>query len=82
MNKSDRDLLVLFKQELKTPQAIEHEVSWLHELLFDVERLDNFVIAHELIDLTRYKISNKPFVIKDTLRRKKDKPFVFLNNKN
>ncbi len=82
MKKSDRDLLVLFKQELKTPQAIEHEVNWLHELLFDVERLDNFVVAHELIDLNRYTISNKPFVIKDTLRRKKEKPFVFLNNKN
>ena len=82
MNKSDRDLLVLFKEELKTPQAIEHEVSWLHELLFDVERLDNLVIAHELIDLNRYKISNKPVVIKEILRSRKEKAFVFLNNKN
>ena len=82
MNKSNRDLLVLFKQELMTPQAIEHEVSWLHELLFNLERLENFVKAHELIDLNRYKISNTVFDIKKNVRRKKDQPFVFLNNKN
>ena len=82
MNNSNRDLLVLFKQELMTPQAIEHEVAWLHELLFNVERLDNFVTAHELLDLNKYKISNKSVDIKKTIRRKKDQAFVFLNNKN
>ena len=82
MNKSNRDLLVLFKQELMTPQAIEHEVSWLHELLFQVERMDNFISAHELIDLNRYKITNRAADIKKNVRRKKDQPFVFLNNKN
>ena len=82
MNKSNRDLLVLFKQELMTPQAIEHEVSWLHELLFKVERMDNFIRAHELIDINRYKITNNDLAIKKNVRRKKDQPFVFLNNKN
>ena len=82
MNKSNRDLLVLFKQELMTPQAMEQEVSWLHDLLFNVERLDNFVAAHEIIDLNRYKITNKPFDIKRFVRRRKEQPFVFLNNKN
>ena len=82
MNKSNRDLLVLFKQEFMTPQAIEHEVMWLHELLFTVERLDNFVSAHEIIDLNKYKLSNKPFDIKKLVRRKREQPFVFLNNKN
>jgi hypothetical protein len=38
MNKSNRDLLVLFKEELMSPQAIEHEVEMLHELLYDVEK--------------------------------------------
>lgn len=82
MNNSNRDLLVLFKQELMTPQAIEHEVAWLHELLFNVERLENFVLAHELLDLDKYKITNKAFDIKKAIRRKKDQAFVFLNNKN
>lgn len=82
MNKSNRDLLVLFKQELMTPQAIEHEVSWLHELLYNVERMENFTRAHELIDLNRYRITNNALDIKKNVRRKKDQPFVFLNNKN
>jgi hypothetical protein len=82
MNKSNRDLLVLFKQDLMTPQAIEHEVEWLHELLFTVERLDNFATAHELIDLNKYKVSNNTVEIKKLVRRKKEQPFVFLSNKN
>lgn len=82
MNKSNRDLLVMFKQELMTPQAMEHEVEMLHELLFTVERLDNVVKAHEIIDLNRYKIISKNFEIKSFLRKQTDKPFVFLNNKN
>ena len=82
MNKSNRDLLVLFKQDLMTPQAIEHEVGWLHELLFNVERIDNFVTAHELIDLNKYKITNSIVEIKKMVRQKKEQPFVFMNNKN
>ena len=82
MNKSNRDLLVMFKQELMTPQAIEHEVELLHELLFTVERLDNVVKAHEVIDLNKYKIITKAFEIKNIFRQQKEKPFVFLNNKN
>jgi hypothetical protein len=65
-----------------TPQAIEQEVAWLHELLFWVERLDNFVKAHELIDLNKYIITGKALDIKKTIRRKKDQAFVFLNNMN
>jgi len=82
MNKSNRDLLVLFNQELMTPQALQHEVSMLHELLFQVERLDNLVIAYELIDLNKYKVYDKHSIIKTYIRLKKDKPFLFLNNKN
>ena len=82
MNNSNRDLLVLFKQELKNPQAIEREVSWLHGLLYSVERIDNLVTAHELIDLCKYKVVNKHNAIRNYLRSNKEKPFVFLNNKN
>jgi len=82
MNKSNRDLLVLFNQELMTPQAMEHEVTLLHELLFHVERLDNLVTAHELIDLNKYKITSKHLTVKSYIRQKKDKPFVFLSNMN
>lgn len=82
MNKMNRDLLVLFNQELLSPQAIEHEVELLHELLHVVERLDNIVAAHEVLDLNKYKVINKTIVIRDTICKQELKPFVFLNCKN
>jgi hypothetical protein len=65
-----------------SPQAMEHEVEMLHELLHAVERSENVIAAHELIDLTKYKIVTKPHLIRQVFRQKKEKPFVFLNNKN
>jgi len=82
MNKSNRDLLVMFKQELMSPQALEHEVSLLHELLFTVERLDNIVASHEIIDLNKYRVITRHFLIKEYFRQNREKAFVFLNNRN
>lgn len=82
MNKMNRDLLVLFNQELLSPQAIEHEVELLHELLHLVERLDNLVIAHEILDLNKYKVIKKTMILRNTIRKQELKPFVFLNCKN
>ena len=82
MNKFNRDLLVLFKEELMNPQAIEHEVELLHELLYSVERIDNLVVAHEVINLNKYKIISDKNAIRMTLRENELKPFIFLNNKN
>ena len=82
MNRMNRDLLVLLNQDLLSPQAIEHEVELLHELLYEVERLDNLVIAHEILDLNKYKVINKTMIVRDTIRRQVLKPFIFLNCKN
>lgn len=82
MNRMNRDLLVLFNQELLSPQAIEHEVEMLHELLFVVERLDNLVTAHEILDLNKYKVINKAITLRTTIHKQELKPFVFLNCKN
>ena len=82
MNKSNRDLLVLFNQELMTPQSIEHEVELLHQLLYTIERVDNLVIAHEIIDLNKYKVTNKSIQLRRLFRERELKPFVFLNCKN
>ena len=82
MNKSNRDLLVLFKEDLMSPQSIEHEVELLHELLYGVERLENLVVAHEVINLNKYKIQSDFNTVRDAIRHKELKPFVFLNNKN
>ena len=82
MNKSNRDLLVLFNQELMTPQSIEQEVELLHQLLYGIERIENLIIAHEAIDLNKYKVSNKPLLLRKLFRQLELKPFVFLNCKN
>ncbi len=81
MDKFNRDLLVLFKEE-SSPQAIEHEVELLHELLFYVEKIDNLVIAHEVININKYKIFSDKKIIRETISHRNLKPFVFLNNKN
>lgn len=82
MNNTNRDLLVLFNQELMTPQSIEHEVELLHQLLYAIEKIDNLITAHEVIDLNRYKVSNKPLILRKLFRQRELKSFVFLNCKN
>ena len=82
MKKANRDLLVLFKEPMMTPQAIEHEVELLHEMLYHVEGIDNVCSAHEIIDLNKFKVRSQRHVIREAIRRKEMKPFVFLNNKN
>lgn len=82
MNKFNRDLLVLFKEELMSPQAIEHEVEMLHELLYDVEKMENLITSHEVINLNNYKIQHNPNIIRNTILKRELKPFIFLSNKN
>lgn len=82
MNNPNRDLLVLFNQELMTPQAIEHEVELLHQLLYSIERIENLIIAHEIIDLNKYKLIYKPVQLRKLIRQRELKPFIFLNCKN
>ena len=82
MNNPNRDLLLLFNQELMTPQALEHEVEFLHGLLYTVERIDSLIIAHEIIDLNRYRIISKPLQLRSFFRKCVLKPFEFLNCRN
>ena len=77
MNNPNRDLLVLFNQELMTPQAIEHEVELLHQLLYSIERIENLIIAHEIIDLNRYKIIYKPVSASQTYPPERIKALCF-----
>ena len=81
MDKFNRDLLVLFKEK-SNPQALEHEVELLHELLFYAEKTDNLVKVYEVVNINKYKVSSNQRTVKETLQYKALKPFVFLNNKN
>ncbi|MBX9784428.1 MAG: hypothetical protein K2X48_14155 [Chitinophagaceae bacterium] len=77
-----RDLLVLLNNEYKSEHALNHEVEWLHDVLFHVEALDNFCIAHEIINVNRRRLITQPRQIKKSVLRKTEKAFEFLSNKN
>lgn len=79
---SKRDLLVLFNQTIMSSHAIEQEVELLNTLLGNVERLENLITAHELININKYRVINKSLTLRTYFRERKDKPFVFLSCKN
>ncbi len=82
MENPNRDLLVLFKQELLSPGAMDNYVKVLHKVLYRAEKIENFITAHEIVDVNKYKIITTPHKINDLIKSKKENPFVFLFNKN
>ena len=82
MPNKKRDLLMLVSKNTPSSSALNREAEWLHVLLFETEKLDNVATAHELIDLQRYKVYNNSFQVKNALRAKEERAFVFLFNKN
>jgi len=77
-----RDLLVLLNNEHRSQQAIDHEVEWLHDVLFHIEELDNFCKAHEVLDLNRHKVISNINKVRKVVVRKTMKAFEFVSNKN
>jgi hypothetical protein len=82
MKNGNRDLLVLTKGTAIDPMFMEHEVELLNNILFNVENLQCFCVAHEIIDVNKYKIIQKPHLIQQTIKEKELKPFIFIFNKN
>ncbi|HET9056055.1 MAG TPA: hypothetical protein VFN30_04325 [Chitinophagaceae bacterium] len=82
MNKQERDLLVLIKDNSTISRSIDEEVEMLHEILYTVETVSNLSKASEIIDLNKYKVINEPDVIARVICQKQLKPFQFINNKN
>jgi hypothetical protein len=82
MKTKNRDLLVLLKDDFRTAQAIENELEQLNELLLKTETLNNFCIANEILDFTRYRIYQQYKKIVKVLNQDTLKPFQFICNKN
>ncbi|HTN07817.1 hypothetical protein [Agriterribacter sp.] len=82
MKTSNRDLLVLLKDEAMTNQAIEHEVEQLNDLLFHAESTDAFCRANEVIDMNKYKVLQDEKFLVQMMYQTELKPFIFLCNKN
>ncbi|MCO5235787.1 MAG: hypothetical protein M9933_05905 [Chitinophagaceae bacterium] len=82
MKTSNRDLLVLLKDESMSDKAIEYEVEKLNELLILVESADTFCRSNELIDMNRYKILQEQKTLTQIMYQSDLKPFMFIFNKN
>lgn len=82
MNNPNRDLLVLFNHEIMTQKAIEHEVEQLHQMLYAIEGIENLVVTHEVIDISKCRVIKTAPQLRKLIRQRELKPFVFLNCKN
>ncbi|HVM87292.1 MAG TPA: hypothetical protein VMT76_03825 [Puia sp.] len=82
MKTPDRDLLVLVKDEHMNEKFMEQALEQLNEMLFHYETLEKFCNVHEIFDLNKYKIINRPHLMQQIIRQKELKPFQFISNKN
>lgn len=81
MKKFNRELLVLLTEN-RSREKIEQEVELLHDILFNFEQIDQLIVAHDLIDINRRKISTSGKRLKSAFKTQNLKPFVFLFNLN
>ena len=74
-----RDLLLISKFS-EEQEVIE--INFLNSLLPSIETMDNFCKVVEVFDLRRYKVINKMQQVADIVVEKKNRPLVFVLNKN
>jgi hypothetical protein len=82
MKTSNRDLLVLVKDEHMNEKTMEQELEQLNDLLFRFETVESFCIAHEVFDINKHRTLYKRDRMQKIIRQKELKPFVFICNKN
>ena len=76
----DRDLLVLFKNEFMSQQAIDQEVNCLNKILRRTDQPHEFCKAHELV--RRNRITQKTEKLLKAFHQPLLKPFWFFISKN
>jgi hypothetical protein len=80
MKNYNRDLLLLYKEEVYNDDLLQKEVECLHEILVRVESNEVFCHVHELV--ARNKLTQKAKTITKAIAWPELKPFHFLINKN
>ncbi len=76
------DLLVLTGNKTMNKDELEKQVRLLNGLLVQIEQLNVFCTAHEILDVNRCKIITKQHLIQQFVSNETLPPFVFINNKN
>lgn len=82
MKHSNRDLLVLIKDDTMSDQAIESEVKKLNNMLMCIETSEQSYHSYELMDMNKHKTFRNAFKIRLVMREKQPKPFIFLTSLN
>lgn len=82
MRKKNRDLIVLFNQELMSRKELESHVLHLHEMLYNVEHIQHLSRTHEVLDLNSYQVYRNPLNVRSFLKHTANRPFVFVLNRN
>lgn len=80
MKNYNRDLLLLYKDEVYNDDLLQKEVECLHEILVRVECNDVFCQTHELASRTH--ITRKKKALLKAISWHELKPFHFLISKN
>ena len=82
MKPDTRDLLVLARKTSWSEAELQHEISFLNQMLLRFESMHHFAIANEIADVNRYKIFRKSAEVEKIIRKGILKPFQFICNKN
>lgn len=80
MSKYHRDIILVVKDAVITPQLEDTRVDCLNTIIAAVDNVDGFCRAHELV--LRFKITSKKNKILRAIEKESLKPFQFLLNKN
>ncbi len=82
MKKKERELVIILKNESDLDFMDDAGIYSLNAVLNKVEKSALRYRTYEIININKGKIITSPVTIKDNLRLKEPKPFIFLYNKN
>lgn len=82
MKVPDRELVILLPHSRYNDYVFERQAVGLHELLDQIETIENYIPAVEFLNIHRGGITNNPVRIELALRRKELGSFQFIIHKN
>lgn len=82
MKAPGRELVIVLPEGKQHNMVTEKQTLWLHELLNNVETLENYILAVEVVNLHRGGLTNNPIRLEFALRKKVLGPFEFILHKN
>lgn len=78
----NRDLIVIGKDRNMDDRQWQKQLKEINHILYAIDDVSSFCLAHEVIDINRYKTIKASYLIQKYVSDHQDKPFVFLINKN